>query len=198
MTAHPLRDFQTVPTRPGNACSGPHCNGAWRDVLLCHGVPDEGGRLGPPTHASDRGRVGRDRRHLDGSDKTVVVPTESVIRIPPGVPHAVRNDGRVEVRALAGAPLEPGHVLHGGDHVSRGHTARVSRRPGSYSAPGAARSGRGRFGSARGSSVGGAGAMVRGAGSARGGHGLTRLARVSNHVRTLERRCPTTRGGRPR
>ena len=37
-------------------------------------------------------------------DDTVNVDANSVVRIPPGVPHAVRNDGPEEVRAISGAP----------------------------------------------------------------------------------------------
>ena len=37
-------------------------------------------------------------------DETVVASSESVVRIPPGVPPAVRNDERAEARALFGAP----------------------------------------------------------------------------------------------
>jgi quercetin dioxygenase-like cupin family protein len=54
-------------------------------------------------------------------EETVVVPTESVVRIPPGVPHTVRNEGRVEVRTLAGAPWNRATFfteLYGGDHLS--------------------------------------------------------------------------------
>jgi mannose-6-phosphate isomerase-like protein (cupin superfamily) len=36
-------------------------------------------------------------------DQTVVAEAESVVRIPPGVPHSVRNDGHASVRALGAA-----------------------------------------------------------------------------------------------
>ena len=37
-------------------------------------------------------------------NETVDVDANSVVRIPPGVPHAVRNQGPDEVRAISGAP----------------------------------------------------------------------------------------------
>jgi quercetin dioxygenase-like cupin family protein len=41
---------------------------------------------------------------LQVADDIVNVDTESVVRIPPGVPHAVRNERPGTVRAIAGAP----------------------------------------------------------------------------------------------
>jgi quercetin dioxygenase-like cupin family protein len=41
---------------------------------------------------------------LQVGDDTVHVEANSVIRIPPGVPHAVQNHGPSEVRAISGAP----------------------------------------------------------------------------------------------
>jgi mannose-6-phosphate isomerase-like protein (cupin superfamily) len=37
-------------------------------------------------------------------EDVVVAEAESVVRVPPGVPHAVRNEGPGEARAIAGAP----------------------------------------------------------------------------------------------
>ena len=37
-------------------------------------------------------------------DETVNVEANSVVRIPPGVPHAVQNHGPEQARAIAGAP----------------------------------------------------------------------------------------------
>lgn len=44
---------------------------------------------------------------LQVGEDTVNVEANSVVRIPPGVPHAVRNHGPDEVRAISGAPWPP-------------------------------------------------------------------------------------------
>ena len=106
MTAHPLRDFQPVPTRSGT-----------RDRNLIgteHGVTSffvlevrmEAGAAVPlHTHPVEEAWVVTDGAlTLQIGDDTVVAQAESVVRIPPDVPHALRNDGRAEARALVGAP----------------------------------------------------------------------------------------------
>ena len=106
MTAHPLRDFEPVPTRPGTQA---------RDLIAtAHGVTsfflvelrmEQGASVPLHTHPIEEAWVVTSGAlTVRIGDETMVAPTESVVRIPPGVPHAVRNDGRAEVRALAGAP----------------------------------------------------------------------------------------------
>jgi len=106
MTAHPLRDFEPVPTRPGTR---------GRDLIATeHGVTsffvlelrmEEGASVPLHTHPIEEAWVVTGGAlTIEIGDETVVAQAESVVRIPPDVPHAVRNDGRTEARALAGAP----------------------------------------------------------------------------------------------
>jgi quercetin dioxygenase-like cupin family protein len=106
MTAHPLRDFEPVPTRPGTRA---------RNLIATeHGITsfflselrmEEGASVPLHTHPIEEAWVVTDGAlTVRIGDETVVAQAESVVRIPPGVPHAVRNNGRAEARALAGAP----------------------------------------------------------------------------------------------
>jgi quercetin dioxygenase-like cupin family protein len=106
MTAHPLRDFQPIAMRPGQQ---------GRDLIATeHGVTsffvvelrmEEGASVPLHTHPIEEAWVVTGGAlTLRIGDETVVAPAETVVRIPPGVPHAVRNEGQTEARALAGAP----------------------------------------------------------------------------------------------
>ncbi len=106
MTAHPIRDFQPVPTRPGTRA---------RDLIATeHGVTsffvsellmEEGASVPLHTHPIEEAWVVTEGAlTVRMGDETLVIPAESVVRIPPGVPHAVRNAGPVQARALAAAP----------------------------------------------------------------------------------------------
>src|SRR4029450_10822108 len=63
------------------------------------------------------------RLTLQVGDDTVIVEAECVVRIPPGVPHAVRNQGPDPARAIAGAhgiaglSLEKGRPMYQARHV---------------------------------------------------------------------------------
>ena len=106
MTAHPLRDFEPVPTRPGTQ---------GRDLIAtAHGVTSfflvelrmqQGASVPLHTHPIEEAWVVTSGAlTVRIGDETVVAPTESVVRIPPGVPHAVRNDGRDRI-LLATVPV---------------------------------------------------------------------------------------------
>ena len=106
MTAHPLRDFQPIPTRPGQHA---------RELIATeHGVTsffvtelrmEEGASVPLHTHPVEEAWVVTEGAlTVRIGDETVVASDESVVRIPPGVPHAVRNNGRAEARVLFGAP----------------------------------------------------------------------------------------------
>src|SRR5262245_45124998 len=106
MTAHPLRDFQPVPTRSGthdrNLIGTEH---GITSFFVLEVQMEEGASVPLHTHPVEEAWVVTDGAlTLQIGDDTVVAKAESVVRIPPDVPHAVRNDGHTEARALFGAP----------------------------------------------------------------------------------------------
>ena len=106
MTAHPVGDFHPVPTRPGTRA---------RDLIATqHGVTsffvsellmEEGASVPLHTHPIEEAWVVTDGAlTVQIGDQTVIAEAESTVRVPPNVPHAVRNDGPDPARALAAAP----------------------------------------------------------------------------------------------
>jgi quercetin dioxygenase-like cupin family protein len=66
---------------------------------------EEGAQVPLHTHPVEEAWVVTEGRlTLQVGDDTVNVDAECVVRIPPGVPHAVRNQGPDLARAISGAP----------------------------------------------------------------------------------------------
>jgi quercetin dioxygenase-like cupin family protein len=66
---------------------------------------EEGAQVPLHTHPVEEAWVVTEGRlTLQVGDDTVNVDAECVVRIPPGVPHAVRNQGPDPARAISGAP----------------------------------------------------------------------------------------------
>jgi quercetin dioxygenase-like cupin family protein len=105
MTVHRLGDHQPISNRPGSR---------GRDLVGSeHGVSSfyvaellmEAGASNPlHTHPIEEAFVvAEGALVLRVADETVVAEAESTVRIPPNVPHAVRNAGPGPARALAAA-----------------------------------------------------------------------------------------------
>jgi mannose-6-phosphate isomerase-like protein (cupin superfamily) len=103
---HRLDDLHSVDHRPGMQT---------RTLIgTDHGVEsffidefrlDEGAQVPLHTHPVEEAWVVTEGSlTLQVGDDIVNVDANCVVRIPPGVPHAVRNRGPDQVRAIAGAP----------------------------------------------------------------------------------------------
>jgi quercetin dioxygenase-like cupin family protein len=106
----------TSPHRLGDLHSVDHRPGMHTRTLIGsdHGVEsffidefrlEEGAQVPLHTHPVEEAWVVTEGSlTVQVGDDTVNVDANSVVRIPPGVPHAVRNDGPEQVRAISGAP----------------------------------------------------------------------------------------------
>ena len=106
MTAHPVDPLQAIETRPGmrgrNLMATEH---GFSSFFVAELVFEAGSEIPLHTHPVEEGFVvAEGTLTLRLGDETVVAEAESVVHIPPGVPHAVRNPGPRPARALAGAP----------------------------------------------------------------------------------------------
>ncbi len=106
MSVFNLDDFQTVPNRPGRRsrdwAGSAH---GFDSLFVTENEMDHGSEIPLHTHPVEEAWI-----ILEGElllrlgDEWVVVPSGAVARVPPGVPHAVRNDGLVLARAITAAP----------------------------------------------------------------------------------------------
>lgn len=105
MTVHPIREFHPVPNRPGTR--------GRQLIATKHGVTsffvdefvmEEGASVPLHTHPIEEALVVMDGTlTIQLGDETIVAGPESVVRIPPGVPHALRNQAPDSARALGAA-----------------------------------------------------------------------------------------------
>ena len=106
MTAQPVGPLEPVKTRPGQR--GRNLIGTEHGVTsfyVAEIVFEAGSAIPLHTHPVEEAfMVAEGTLAVRLGEDTVVAEAESVVRIPPGVPHAVRNDGPGPARALAGAP----------------------------------------------------------------------------------------------
>ena len=106
MTAYPVDDLKPVQNRPGQR--GRTLIGTEHGITsfyVTEIVFDEGSAIPLHTHPVEEGfMVAEGTLTIQLGDQTLTAEAESVVSIPPGVPHAVRNDGPGQARALAGAP----------------------------------------------------------------------------------------------
>ena len=106
MSGFPIGGFNDVPNRPGRRARDWAGSDHGFDSVFITGNEMEHGSVIPlHTHPVEEAWV-----ILEGElairvgDETIIVPAGSVARVPPGVPHAVRNDGPILVRAITAAP----------------------------------------------------------------------------------------------
>ena len=107
MTApvEPIGDFHPIQHRPGilgrNLIATEH---GFTSFFLSELLLDTGASIPLHTHPTEEALlVNEGSLTVRVGDRTVIAEAESVVRIPPGVPHAVRNDGRQSVRAYGAA-----------------------------------------------------------------------------------------------
>jgi quercetin dioxygenase-like cupin family protein len=102
MSVFHLNDFQDVPNRPGrrarDLAGSVH---GFDSLFVTENEMDHGSTIPLHTHPVEEGWV-----VLEGElsvrigDEWVTVPAGSVARVPPGVPHAVRNEGDAQCGRL--------------------------------------------------------------------------------------------------
>ena len=108
MSFFPLKELADVPNRPGrrsrDLAGSDH---GFTNMFLLETELDPGSTIPLHTHPVEEAWV-----VLEGSlsvsvgDDSVVVPRNAVARVPPGVVHAVSNDGPGVARALTAAPWD--------------------------------------------------------------------------------------------
>jgi len=108
LSVHPIGPFQDVPNRPGRRSrdlAGSNHGFTSMFISETEMAPNTG--LPLHTHPVEEAWV-----VTEGSlvvrvgNETVAAGPGSVVRVPPGVPHAVRNEGPAVARALTAAPWE--------------------------------------------------------------------------------------------
>lgn len=103
--AHPIGDFYHVPNRPGmqtRVLAGTE-HGV-TSLFVSELVMEEGASIPLHTHLVEEAFVVTEGAlTVQVGEETIVAETESVVRVPPGVPHAVRNPGPDQARALGAA-----------------------------------------------------------------------------------------------
>ena len=106
MSVFHLHDMQDVPNRPGRRSRDlAGTSHGFDSIFVTENEMDHGSTIPLHTHPVEEGWV-----VLEGElsvrigDEWVTVPAGSVARVPPGVPHAVRNEGDATVRAITAAP----------------------------------------------------------------------------------------------
>jgi quercetin dioxygenase-like cupin family protein len=108
MSVFPIGPLEDVPNRPGrrsrNLVGSEH---GFDSVFVAETEMDVGSSIPLHTHPIEEAWVVTDGQlTVRVGEETVVVPAGSVVRVPPDVPHAVRNDGTSTARALTAAPYD--------------------------------------------------------------------------------------------
>lgn len=103
---HPLAGVHALANRPGirgrNLIGSEH---GVTSLFVSELIMDEGASIPLHTHPTEEAFLVTDGRlTMQVGDETLIARADSVVRIPPGVPHALRNEASEAVRALgAGA-----------------------------------------------------------------------------------------------
>ena len=103
--AHPIDDFHPVANRPGtrtrNLVATEH---GFTALFVAELWMDDGASIPLHVHPVDEAIVVTEGElTVQVGDATIVADAESIVRIPPDVPHAIRNRGPDQARALAAA-----------------------------------------------------------------------------------------------
>ena len=106
MSVFHIHDFKDVPNRPGRRARDlVGSDHGFDSLFVTENEMDHGSEIPLHTHPVEEAWVmieGELVLHL--GDETVVVPAGSVARVPPGVPHAVKNEAEGLARAITAAP----------------------------------------------------------------------------------------------
>ena len=105
MTIHSIGEFQPQPNRPGirtrPLIATVH---GFTSFFVSEFVMDEGASVPLHTHPIEEAVVVTEGMvTIQLGEETVTARAGSVVRIPPGVPHALRNQARDSARGLGGA-----------------------------------------------------------------------------------------------
>lgn len=103
--AHPVGDFRPVTHRPGmrtrHLIATEH---GFTTLFVVELLMDDGASVPLHSHSVDEAVVVTEGElTIQVGDETIVAQAESVVRIPPDVPHAICNRGPEQARALAAA-----------------------------------------------------------------------------------------------
>jgi quercetin dioxygenase-like cupin family protein len=105
MTAHPIDDLVPIPQRPGQR--GRTLIGTEHGIssfYVAEIVFEPGAAIPLHTHLVEEAfMVAEGELAMRMGDEEIVARAESVVSVPAGVPHAVRNAGPAPARALAAA-----------------------------------------------------------------------------------------------
>ncbi|HEY7268486.1 MAG TPA: cupin domain-containing protein, partial [Dehalococcoidia bacterium] len=106
MSVHPIGDFEPVPNRPGRAArdlmGSEH---GFDSLFLTETVIAPGSAIPLHTHTVEEGWVVLEGRlAFRVGDESVTAGAGTVVRVAPGVPHAVVNSAGLSARALTAAP----------------------------------------------------------------------------------------------
>ena len=106
MSVFHIDDFRDVPNRPGrrvrDLAGTVH---GFDSVFVTESEMDHGSAIPLHVHPVEEAWVVLEGElALRVGDETVTVSAGEVARVPPGVPHAVRNEGTVTARAISAAP----------------------------------------------------------------------------------------------
>jgi quercetin dioxygenase-like cupin family protein len=106
MSAHLIGPYEDVPNRPGrrarNLAGSEH---GFDSLFITDTEMDAGSTIPLHTHPVEEAWVvTQGELTVRVGDENVVVRAGHVVRVPPDVPHAVRNDGAETARALTAAP----------------------------------------------------------------------------------------------
>jgi quercetin dioxygenase-like cupin family protein len=105
MSVHPIGPLEDVPNRPGRRSRGlAGSEHGFDSLFIVETEMDVGSSIPLHTHPIEEAWVVTDGQLVVrlGED-TVLVPSGCVVRVPPDVPHAVRNEGNSVARALTAA-----------------------------------------------------------------------------------------------
>jgi len=108
MSVYPVGPLQDVPNRPGrrsrDLAGSEH---GFDSLFIAETEMDVGSSIPLHTHPIEEAWVVTEGQLLVRlGEETVVVPSGSVVRVPPDVPHAVVNEGNATARALTAAPWD--------------------------------------------------------------------------------------------
>jgi quercetin dioxygenase-like cupin family protein len=108
MSVHAIGPFEAVPNRPGrrsrDLAGSEH---GFDSLFLAETEMDVGSSIPLHTHPIEEAWVVTEGQLVIRlGEEAVVVPSGSVVRVPPDVPHAVRNEGSSVARALTAAPWD--------------------------------------------------------------------------------------------
>ena len=108
MTSHQIGPFHEVPNRPGRRARDlVGTEHGFDSVFVTENEMDHGSGIPRHTHPVEEAWVVMEGELVvEVGDEVIVAGPGSVVRVAPGVRHAVRNEGAAMVRAITAAPWD--------------------------------------------------------------------------------------------